>query len=153
MSDKLQQFLNPDLQALFEDANKLVNSIEIGYKDYSFLIFLYAKGYEGFLKELFFKIGAISEQQYHSDHWRVGKALNPQLEKEFRHTESVYDRIMELCGGEELPEVLWQAWKKGRNQVFHFWPGRNRPLSLMEAKEIIAEIEKAMEQALTECRI
>ena len=129
------------------------------YSDYSVVVFPFAKVYEGFLKKLFLQIGAISEQQYNNDRWRVGRALNPQLEKprlpagrDLWHTESVYDRLVILCNP-ELPEVLWNAWKRGRNQIFHFWPGRNKPLALDGAREIIKEIEMAMEKALENCRI
>ncbi len=160
MSSKLESFLGSELLPLWADGEKLLASATNGaYSDYSFIIFPFAKVYEGFLKKLFLQIGAINEYQYTDDRWRVGRALNPQLEKEYRHTESVYDRLVGYCGshgtsqGEKLAEALWQAWKKGRNQVFHFWPGRSKQLSLEEAREIVSEIEAAMERALGECRI
>lgn len=152
MSDKLREFLGPELLPLWEDGEKLLSTMNLAYSDYSFLVFPFAKVYEGFLKKLFLQIGAINEYQYNNDRWRVGRALNPELEKELRH-ESVYDRIIEHCGGQTLAETLWQAWKRGRNQVFHFWPGRNKALSLAEAREITDEIQAAMELALEECRI
>lgn len=159
----LADFLSPELLAEMEDGEKLMVSASGGFRDYSFVVFPFAKVYEGFLKKLFFQIGAINEFQYKNDRWRVGRALNPQLEKDLRHTESVYDRIVEFCGGvahenapsrgQQLAETLWQAWKRGRNQVFHYFPGRSRPLSLVEATEIVAEIKNAMEMALVECKI
>ncbi|MBI3559071.1 hypothetical protein HY085_01630 [Candidatus Gottesmanbacteria bacterium] len=106
------------------------------------MVFPFAKVYEGFLKKLFFKIGAINQEQYESDHWRVGRALNPQLESNLRH-ESVYDFLKP-----DLANILWQAWKNGRNRIFHFWPGKNKPLSFNEAKVIIEQINKAMETGL-----
>lgn len=155
MSNQLSDFLGRELLPLFEDGEKLISSVSAMnavYGDYSFTVFPFAKVYEGFLKKLFLQIGAIDNYQYNNDRWRVGRALNPQLEKDLRHTESVYDRLVELCNP-ELPEVLWRAWKRGRNQIFHFWPGRTRPLSFSEAKEIVGEIEEAMEAALRECAI
>lgn len=153
MSNKLRDFLGGELLPLWADGEKLLATVNPVYSDYSFVVFPFAKVYEGFLKELFFKIGAINEGQYKSDHWRVGRALNPELEKSLRHTESVYDRMVELCGGVSLADTLWQVWKRGRNQIFHFWPGRSKPLALEEVKEIIREIEQAMEKALEECKI
>ena len=153
MSNSLEAFLGSELLPLYHDGAKLLESAPIGFSDYSFVVFPFAKVYEGFLKKLFLQIGAINEYQYNNDRWRVGRALNPQLEKDLRHTESVYDRIVNYCGGVELADKLWQAWKKGRNQVFHFWPGKTQPLSLEEAKVIILEIEKTMEEALYACRI
>lgn len=152
--DKVREFVSTDLRKFLDDGEKLLASASGGFNDYSFVVFPFAKVYEGFLKEFFYKIGAISEQQYHSDHWRVGKALNPQLEKELRHTESVYDRLVTRCnGGTEVAETLWQAWKQGRNQLFHYFPGHYQPLSLAEARSIISEIKQAMENALLGCKI
>lgn len=153
MTEKLTEFLKPELLPLWADGEKLVASAGGGFSDYSFVVFPFAKVYEGFLKKLFLQIGAITENQYNNDRWRVGRALNPQLERELRHTESIYDRLAALCQGAILPEALWEAWKHGRNQVFHFWPGKSAPLSMERAKEIIGAIEKAMEMALAECKI
>lgn len=147
MSEKLKNFLSPELLSLYSDGEKLLTTNLSNLSDYSFIVFPFAKVYEGFLKKLFLEIGAITEEQYNNDHWRVGRALNPQLETKLRH-ESVYDRL-----DSRTADILWQAWKRGRNQIFHFWPGRSKSLSLGEAKEIIGEIEEAMETALTQCRI
>ena len=152
MSSKLEAFLGSELLPLFRDGEKLLALAPTGLSDYSFVVFPFAKVYEGFLKKLFLSIGAINEWQYNNDRWRVGRALNPQLEKELRH-ESVYDRIVEHCGGVELADRLWQAWKRGRNQIFHFWPGRNKALTLGDAKEIISQIEATMEAALVDCKV
>jgi hypothetical protein len=153
MSEKLREFLGSELLPLWADGEKLLASASGGFSDYSFVVFPFAKIYEGFLKKLFLALGAINDYQYNNDRWRVGRALNPQLEKEFRHTESVYDHLVNLCGGGELADELWRVWKKGRNQIFHFWPGRTKPLPFGEAKEIVAEIEAVMEKSLEECKI
>lgn len=184
MSSRLAEFLGAELLPLFRDGEKLLSSLSTvnpAYLDYSFVVFPFAKVYEGFLKKLFLAIGAINDWQYNNERWRVGRALNPQLEKELRH-ESVYDKLVQYCRGsfdsslpraaqdshtprsgvrsaqemnqgKVLADELWRTWKRGRNQIFHFWPGRNRALSLDQAKEIIGEIEKAMERALVECRV
>lgn len=153
MSETLERFLSPDLQKILADGEKLLASAGGGFNDYSFVVFPFAKAYEGFLKKLFFQIGAINEFQFKNDRWRVGRALNPQLEKDLRHEESVYDRIANLCGGTTLPDDLWKAWKRGRNQVFHFFPAEYKPLTFSEAKDIILEIRTAMEKALEGCKI
>ncbi|MCL4398004.1 hypothetical protein M1403_03180 [Patescibacteria group bacterium] len=153
MSEELQKFLGPELASLYADGERLLASAGGGFTDYSFVIFPFAKVYEGFLKKLFFQIGAISEAQYNSDHWRVGKALNPQLEKELRHEESVYDRVVSVSGSNALPDRLWEAWKNGRNRVFHYFPGVHKPLSFEEARNIISQLNQAMETALKGCKI
>lgn len=153
MSEPVERFLDADLRKILADGEKLLASSGGGFSDYAFVVFPFAKVYEGFLKKLFYQIGAINEFQFKNDRWRVGRALNPQLEKDLRHEESVYDRISNLCGGSELPDELWNAWKRGRNQVFHFFPTEYRPLSFADAKEIILVIKVAMEKALEQCRV
>ena len=85
MTEKLKNFLDPELRLIYDDGEKLLASASGGFKDFSFVIFPFAKVYEGFLKKFFYKIGAINQHQYESERWRVGKALNPSLEKELRH--------------------------------------------------------------------
>ncbi len=153
MTAQLQTFLGPELSALWADGNKLIVSASGGFHDYSFVVFPFAKVYEGFLKKLLFAIGAIGEQQLISERWRVGRALNPELEKGLRH-ESVYDHIVSSCtNGKELADQLWQAWKWGRNEIFHYYPDHTKHLSFTEAREIVVRIEKAMEAALMGCKL
>lgn len=152
MTEKLAVFLGNDLLKIIKDGQKLLDLNEDFY-DYAIVVFPVAKAYEGFLKKLFFQIGAISQSQYESTHWRVGRALNPQLEKEIRHLESVYDRIVGFCGGEQLADVLWKAWQKGRNQTFHYFPFKYQPLSKAQAINIVEEIIRAMEKGLEDCQV
>lgn len=154
MTSKLAAFLGPELSAIWADGDKLVASASGGFHDYSFVLFPFAKVYEGFVKKLCFQIGAITERQYNSERWRVGKALNPQLEKEFRQEESVYDRLVASCtNGKELADELWSAWKRGRNEVFHYYPDHTKHLSFTDARQIVVAIEKVMERAITDCNI
>lgn len=153
INQEVQDFLDPELRLMYLDAQQLLSTVTEQYSDYSFLVFPFAKLYEGFLKKLFYKTGAISQHQYESQRWRVGRALNPDLEIHLRKEESVYDRILELCGGKEVPNQLWEAWKRGRNQVFHYFPGKHKPMSFSDAKEIISKLELAMDAAIKSCRI
>ncbi len=120
--------------------------------DYSYLVFPFAKAYEGFLKQLFLDLGFISKKDYESDRFRIGKALNPYLEKRLRYS-SVYDKIVRHTGNNTLADQLWYVWKKGRNLVFHYFPHNLRALSFSEAEEIISEIISVMEQTIIECRV
>lgn len=154
MTTVLQGFLENDLYALWTDGERLLASASGGFHDYSFVIFPFAKVYEGFLKKLLFRIGAIEERQYRNDRWRVGRALNPQLEKDLRGNESVYDRLVQYCGGShELADALWEAWRDGRNRIFHYFPDEYKTLSFPEAKDIVIKIEKAMEMVLMQCQV
>lgn len=114
------------------------------FKDYSFLVFPFAKSYEGFLKQIFLDAGLISRLDYISDHIRLGKLLSPHLigrlgdRSLFAKIKSQYD--------ENLANTIWIAWKKGRNEVFHYFPHNVKAVSFEEAKNLIGQILGAMEK-------
>src|SRR5690606_16738304 len=112
------------------------------FSDYAFVVFASAKAYEGFLKKFFLDLDMITEEDYFGKRFRVGKALNPQLEKRFRD-ESVYDKLAKHCGGTDLPEKLWNTWKRSRNLLFHWFPDEKNAVSLEEAEERITMIKEA----------
>jgi hypothetical protein len=139
---------------LSDNQCRLVTDVEIILKrlqnqdnisDFSFLVAPIAKAYEGFLKDFFLKIGIISEGDYYSDRFRVGKTLNPSLRyKRF----SVFQRLADYHEkGEELAETLWDAWKFGRNEIFHYFPNSYKNLSRNEAEERINLLLRAITQA------
>ena len=103
--------------------------------DYSFLVAPISKAYEGYLKDFFLQLKIIDQYSYDSDRFRVGKTLNPSLRyKRF----SVFQRLSDLDQkGEEIAEMLWDAWKHGRNEIFHYFPGNVRNLSRDEAESRI----------------
>ena len=120
--------------------------------DYSYLVFPFAKAYEGFLKKVFLDLDFISLQDYESNHFRIGRVLNPHLEKRMRKW-SVYDKVVRNCGGVELADELWEVWKQGRNLVFHYFPHNLRALKLDEAEEIIERMLQVMQNAVRDCKI
>lgn len=150
------QFLSSGQKGLIEEGLYLLedtkNHPDVRITDYSYLVFPFAKAYEGFLKKLFFDLGFIPQNVYESDHFRIGRALNPHLEKNLRY-ESIYDKVISLCGNRELADELWNVWKKGRNLVFHYFPHNFRALSLTEAENIINEILIVMERSVAQCRV
>jgi len=149
-------YLSAGQKGLIEEGLYLLNDVkqhpDLNISDYSYLVFPFAKAYEGFLKKLFLDLGFIPQQVYESDHFRIGKALNPHLEKILRH-ESIYDKIVARTGNRELADELWHVWKRGRNMVFHYFPHNFRALSLNDAENIINEILIVMEKAVRECKI
>ncbi|MBI2036160.1 hypothetical protein HYT17_00780 [Candidatus Microgenomates bacterium] len=157
MIDKRQvlwQYLSAHQKELIEDGEQLFfHAGELAeIHDYSYLVFPYAKAYEGFLKKLFFDLKFIDESTYRGDRFRIGKALNPSLEKRLRHN-SIFDKLVLYCGGQELANELWQVWKKGRNLLFHYFPHNEHKITLIEAENIRDEILLAMKKALSECKI
>lgn len=115
------------------------------FKDYSFMVFPFAKAYEGFLKQLFKDTRLISHLDYISDHLRLGKLMSPNLIARLGER-SLYKKVRE-ASSEELASKLWQTWKMGRNQVFHYFPHNLKALSFEEANKIIEIILGTMDEA------
>lgn len=139
-----KKFLNPQQSLLITDIETVLNRIKDfdHISDYSFLVAPVAKAYEGYLKDFFLKIGIIDKYTYHSDRFRVGKTLNPSLRyKRF----SIFQKLADIDEkGEILAETLWDAWKFGRNQIFHYFPNNVQSLSRSEAENRINLILEAI---------
>ena len=156
-------YIEEDLQELLVASEFLANIVKSWggdmpngkkvFHDYSFVVFPIAKAYEGFLKKLFFDLGFITEEDYKGKRFRIGKALNPFLEKDIRGGESVYDKIVSHCGGKELADKLWEAWTNGRNLVFHWFPEEKKVIDFKEAEIKINLIIEAMDMSFRECKI
>jgi len=159
--EDLQELLNQSvlLSEVFADRKKDIREKLFGkrnnpvFHDYSFIVFPAAKAYEGFLKNLFYDLRFIDEEDFFGKRFRVGKALNPQLEKRYRDAESVYDRLVDFCQGNELADTLWDTWKEGRNMLFHWFPNERNAISYAEARLRIDKILEAMDMAFEECKI
>jgi len=147
--------LEEDLQELLITSFLLDREVR-GWKqkihDYSFVVFPAAKAYEGFLKKLFFDLKFIDQSEYLGKRFRVGKALNPQLEKKYRK-ESVYLKIVKYCQGEDLADKLWMTWKSCRNLLFHWFPNEKNVIDENEASQRLLTIIDAIDSAFTECRV
>lgn len=135
--DQAKVYMYPDQDNLINDVVTVITRLgdKDGISDYSFLVAPIAKAYEGYLKDFFLKIGLIDKNTYKSDRFRVGKALNPSLRyKRF----SIFQKLAKLDEtGEELAEILWDAWKEGRNETLHFFPHNLKKLTFDEATQRI----------------
>ncbi|MCL5797910.1 MAG: hypothetical protein M1366_03870 [Patescibacteria group bacterium] len=155
-SSFLWKYLSDGQKGLIDEGLYLLNDLkehpDENITDYSYLVFPFAKAYEGFLKQFFLDSGFISAKEYSSDHFRIGRALNPQLERQLRRW-SAYDKIVRKCGDKELADELWNVWKRGRNQVFHYFQHNLKALTLSEAEEIISEMLSIMDRAIKECKV
>ncbi len=143
------QFLSPDQRALIKDGLFLLEEVEARglspISDYSFLVAPFAKAYEGFLKDFFLTLEIISKKDYSSDYFRVGKVLNPNLSHRKFSVYSRLERLKKEGGG--LAKKLWQAWKNGRNEIFHYFPHNLKKLTLFGARETVEMILEAINQA------
>lgn len=138
-----QPFLSAQQKSLIHDVEVVLSKLKGDHiSDYSFLVAPISKAYEGYLKDFFLKIKIIDKYSYQSDRFRVGKTLNPSLRyKRF----SIFQRLINLDEkGEELAELLWDAWKYGRNEIFHYFPNKVQSLTREEAENRIAMLLKAI---------
>ncbi len=148
---RLWQYLSPEQQSLARDGQLLIGDRKahpnehIG--DYSYLVFPFAKLYEGFLKQLFRDLGIISDTDYRSDHFRIGKSLSPNMIRRLGKR-SAYGQLADRFG-KELATALWHAWKEGRNLVFHYFPHNYHALTQSQAKKLIYVLTDTMEEAVT----
>ena len=150
------EYLEKDLQGLLREATLLIEKVSLWdekFPDYSFIVFPAAKAYEGFLKRLFLERGSISEEDYYGKRFRVGKALNPSLEKRLRAKESVYDKIVQFCGGKDLADKMWNTWKVCRNLLFHWFPNEKNAIDFDQSKERVALIIETIDAAFDDCKI
>ncbi|MBU1130093.1 hypothetical protein KKE45_02110 [Patescibacteria group bacterium] len=151
MNNEISKLLDQTKQSLSIAGIELLDDIKIILKrfennnnihDYSFLVAPAAKTYEGYLKHFFLKINLIDKRAYNGDRFRVGKALNPSLR--YKHF-SIYQKMSDMDEkGEELAEILWDAWKRGRNQIFHYFPNNLKKLTKDQAIERIKQILQAI---------
>lgn len=143
----------PEIRDLIEDGEIILNFVydnkhKAEISDYSFIVFPFAKAYEGFLKKFFLDSGLITEDEYFGDEIRIGRLLNPN----YKDNTSVFNKICGRNGsGNRIAVTLWNAWKKGRNLVFHYFPHNFRKLSYDESLDIINDIINAMADAVSSC--
>ncbi len=142
------QYIPQEQKDLILEGQYLMNDIikehAYRFKDYSFLIFPFAKAYEGFLKRLFKDIGFISHLDYISDHLRLGKLMSPNLMGQLGDR-SLYKKIS-AAAGDELAGKIWDMWKVGRNQIFHYFPHNLKAVSFEEAEGIVNKFIEVMEE-------
>jgi hypothetical protein len=145
-------YLTDDIKGLIVDGEYLVSHAERDHRrvsDFSYLVFPFSKAYEGFLKKLFLDLDLIKEDEYYGEEIRIGRILNPHYK---RSKKNVFNRLCRHVDGEKsVAERMWETWRKGRNQVFHYFPHNFRKLSYKEAREIIEELLDVMDDAVMGC--
>ena len=117
------------------------------YTDYSFIVFPMAKAYEGFLKTYLLDLGLISQHVYESRRFRIGRALNPDINNGQRDDLWLFDDVARVCGL-EMAREMWDAWIECRNQVFHFFPLQHQQLTHAAAQAKLHQIAMAMDGAV-----
>lgn len=152
---KLWEYMPDEIRDLVEDGETILTFIhkyheEEEISDFSFMVFPFAKAYEGFLKRFFLDIGMIKEDEYFSDEIRIGRILNPH----FRGKHSIYKKLSRYEGeGRNVTLKLWKTWKQGRNLVFHYFPHNFRKLSYNQALDIVNIIVDAMANAVVHIKL
>ncbi len=149
-------YLEEDLAELLNESFLLSDNVGAWnekFHDYSFVVFPAAKAFEGFLKKLFLDMGFITSEDYYGKRFRIGRALNPQLEKKYRTKESIYDRLTHFTGDKVLGDELWQTWKQSRNMVFHWFPDERNAITIEESRLRIEMIIASIDRAYKECKM
>ncbi|MDC0449003.1 hypothetical protein OAL67_00090 [bacterium] len=152
----LWSYLPPELQGLIADGETLLTNMEKkeareNVSDFSFLVFPFAKAYEGFVKKVFLDLEMITHDEYFGDEIRVGRLLNPGYMEE---TGNVFAKFCNRGGsGRKLSEDLWKMWRRGRNRVFHYFPHNFRKLDYSEALEIVKGFVEMMEKTVAGCSL
>lgn len=150
-------YLEPTMRELVEEAYYLLDREEMGGEelvDYSFVVFPMAKAYEGFVKKFLHDVGLISEKTYLSRHFRIGRSLNPNLPMKYRDGWWLFDDLERMCeeagrgGCEKYPRMMWRAWREGRNKTFHYFAGRERLVTLEEARRLVDGFREVMEMSV-----
>jgi len=146
---KFWQYLSFDQKNLILEGQYLMNEViknnAYHFKDYSFLVFPFAKTYEGFLKKLFYDVKFITHLDYISDHLRLGKLLSPDLVNKLGE-KSLYKKIKETTT-KELADKIWETWRVGRNQIFHYFPHNLKAINYSEAEKLINQLTTTMIEA------
>lgn len=151
LDDQLKDLMM-ESDELIRVAKESVQSGEMAYKDYSFVVFPAAKAYEGFLKKLFLDMKLITRGQYFGVNFRIGRALSPTLPKRYR-SGWVYGKLSAYCKGESLPMRMWDVWKNARNKVFHYFPDTHEMISLEKAEALVGDIKRVIAESLEGCRV
>ena len=152
-NSKLWKYLSSEVRDLIEDGEIVLsfvyeNKHRAEISDYSFIVFPFAKAYEGFLKKFFWDVGLITEDEYYGDEIRIGRLLNPSYEDK----SSIYNKVCKKTGAsKDIPKRLWNAWKRGRNMVFHYFPHNFKKLRYEESLDIINDLINAMAQVVSVC--
>ena len=152
---KLWEYMPDEIRDLIEDGEVILNFVfdnkdKAEISDFSFMVFPFAKAYEGFLKRFFLDIGMIKEDEYFSDEIRIGRILNPH----YRGKHSIYEKLSRYKGeGKNVTLKLWKTWKQGRNLVFHYFPHNFRKLSYDQSLNIVNMIVDAMANAVVHIKV
>ena len=141
LSDNQRQLIN---EGIFL-AQMMQDEHPTSFTDYSFVVFPFAKAFEGFLKQEFLNAGFITQADYTSTHFRLGKVMSPNLARRLGNR-SVYHKVCATTGWCELADEIWETWKLGRNEVFHYFPHNLKSLNLTEAVAVANQILTTMDK-------
>jgi len=102
-----------------------------------------AKAYEGFLKKVLLDLNLISHKVYYGRRFRIGRALNPDVNPKQRDQWWLFDDLSRIFN-QELAQEIWQTWLQCRNHVFHFFPNGEQVLNIDEATSCLNKMQSVM---------
>lgn len=144
----MRELVDQSFRLLDDEANLPKNR----FRDYSYLVFPIARAYEGFLKKLFESLGLIDQYQLLNPHFRIGRSLNPDLPEKFRDQSWLFDDLHKIyrdCGQPQLAMDMWEAWREGRNQLFHYYfSAQEHFTKLEEADKLVHNFAQVMAKVI-----
>ena len=144
-------YLSGDLKVLAETTFILLEQAQNQHPDlldYSYIIFPLSKAYEGYLKQLLLDLNLINGDTFYDKHFRLGRALNPDIRQNQRDEFWLYDDVAKVCG-HELSRRFWNAWLDFRNGVFHFFPKKSSFYSLPQIERMVSDLSQVMADGTT----
>lgn len=129
-----------------ENPASSTSTVSSTYKitDFGFIIFPVAKAYEGYLKEFLQGLHILPISQMNEDNFRIGRALNPDIRPDQRDKWWLYDDVEEICGRDNSRQI-WNTWIKCRNQVFHYFPEKEKITTYQQARASVLLLLDTME--------
>lgn len=154
------EFLDPGMQQMVDQSYILIREEldlpQPRFSDYAYVLFPLARAYEGFLKKYMLQLDILPESQLMDKYFRIGRSLNPELPEHLQDHAWLFDDLERLCrdcGEPDLAQQMWDLWKEGRNQIFHYYfPAQARHVSLNEANQFQDRFFGLMKQAI-ECQV
>lgn len=149
-SRDFEEFVGKDILELYEDTRKLLgyftnqeSKSSTRFYDYSFIVFPFAKAYEGILKKILVEANFISEANLLEDpSLSINKYFNPV------GNNKIFTSLKDKTRDKAVPFVIYSTYQECRNQIIHYDSYRdNRIKTLQEAEFYINRIFDAIEKA------
>jgi hypothetical protein len=149
-SKEFDEYVGDDIVDLYYDSVRMLNHFMDtqnknvpSLSDYSFIVFPFAKAYEGILKKILVEANLIKEADLLEDPTLpIGNYFNPV------GNNAIFNSLKDRTRDKAIPFVIYSTYQECRNQIMHYDSYRdNRIKSIEEARFYIYRIDDAIEKA------